>query len=312
MALKNAEDFLPECMLPQSKDAVFVNCKKKYYPNGDYKMTVFRQAVYKLPDYEEVDYSPVDTEDRSSGTAAVTSSGSDTRDFTNSRVDHSREAKMRIFDIALMNYERLRYMITLTVADSDDLRRSDSVTIYKKVKTILNNWVKRNDVIYLLVPELHKDGCVHFHGLIGGDLDYVPSGTFLVPQVKKPVKEENLYRFGLTADQCRPVYNIGNYKLGFSTAVETDGKMYSVAAYITKYITKDLNKIFGNYYLAGGRGLVRKCPTEVSNMDFDDVPATAFDVPNCNNHVKYIDFKLNALKEGCTIYDDDFYSPELS
>ena len=303
MSLKNAEDFFPECMLPQPKDAVFANCKTKYYPNGDYKMTVFRKAVYKLPDYEEVDYSLEDTEVNGSGTAAVTSSVSDSRDFSNPRYDHAREAKMRIFDIALMNFERLRYMVTLTVADSDDLRRSDSALIYKKVKTILNNWVKRYDAIYLLVPELHKDGCVHFHGLLGGDLDFVPSGTFLVPHVKKPVKEVNLYRFGLTADQCRPVYNIGNYKIGFSTAVETDGKMYSVAAYVTKYITKDLNKIFGNYYLAGGRGLIRKCPSEVSNMDFDEISATSHDVPNCHNNVKYIDFKLNALIEGCTIYE---------
>ena len=87
------------------------------------------------------------------------------------------------------------------------------------LKNIKNNYAP--DLKYILVPELHKDGAYHFHGLIAncGKMSFKDSGH------KTKTKQI--------------IYNIENYKLGFTTATKvTDTSKAS--NYITKYITKEL------------------------------------------------------------------------
>lgn len=76
------------------------------------------------------------------------------------------------------------------------------------------------DVRYLMVPEHHKSGRFHFHGLFAGcdSLGFLDSGK---------------------RDGRHVVYNIGSYKLGFSTATRIDDNR-KVTQYIGKYITKEL------------------------------------------------------------------------
>jgi len=85
----------------------------------------------------------------------------------------------------------------------------------------LSNAKKRcPDMHYIVVPERHKSGRYHFHGLLGAcdDLGFVDSGHRSKGDV---------------------IYNIGSYKLGFTTATRIKD-MKRVAGYILKYITKDL------------------------------------------------------------------------
>ena len=62
----------------------------------------------------------------------------------------------------------------------------------------------------------------------------------------KPIKEITLRRKGYKpSDECvQKVYNVTNFPYGFTTAVELDENCEGVARYMTKYITKDLQKIF--------------------------------------------------------------------
>ena len=74
---------------------------------------------------------------------------------------------------------------------------------------------------YLIVPELHKDGAYHFHGLLSccPELQMQFSGHF--------------------TKEGEPIYNITDYGFGWTTATEVQNNQ-AVAKYVTKYITKEL------------------------------------------------------------------------
>ena len=113
------------------------------------------------------------------------------------------------------------WFVTLTLSP-EKIDRYDYDLCSKVVRNFFNNIRKRysRDMIYLIVPEMHKDGAFHFHGLIGNapELSFVDSG----------IKDN----FGI------PIYNLKNWRYGFSTASPVQDTA-RVASYICKYITKD-------------------------------------------------------------------------
>lgn len=117
---------------------------------------------------------------------------------------------------------------------------------------------------YLIIPEYHKDKAIHVHGLLSGNFQMLDSG--------KKTKTN------------RTVYNMQDWKFGFSTAVELDEHTNAVSFYITKYCCKDFTKIFGSTYYAGGRGLIRKPNTILCDLDFERVNAKAY-------HTEYVSFR---------------------
>lgn len=180
--------------------------------------------------------------------------------------DSMRRAKNKIFEIALAN--KWEYMITLTL-DSEKIDRYSSADVLKVVGKWLDNQVQRKQLKYLIVPEYHKDKAIHFHGLISGDIKMEESGTYKIPGKKSPVKKNTLTRRGLNVDspEVKIVYNAKSFPYGFSTAVKLDNNAEKVAVYMTKYITKDLGKIFGSYYKAGG-DIRRELESVLMNLDF--------------------------------------------
>lgn len=114
------------------------------------------------------------------------------------------------------------WFVTLTL-DEKKIDRYDFSVVSKKVRKWFDNLRQRKspDMYYLIVPEQHKDGAWHFHGLIGGckGLSFVDSG-------KKDVKG-------------KPIYNFEDWKYGFSTATAVEDTE-KVSSYISKYITKTL------------------------------------------------------------------------
>ena len=77
-------------------------------------------------------------------------------------------ARSKVRDIALCN--PFTYFFTWTLSP-DEIDRYDAEVVKRKLTTFLRNKTYRNGFRYLLVPELHKDGAIHFHGLcILGDL----------------------------------------------------------------------------------------------------------------------------------------------
>lgn len=207
------------------------------------------------------------------------------------RADSMRRAKNKIFEIAIAN--KWEYMLTFTL-DSEKIDRYDPNAVLKSVGKWLDNQVQRNGLCYLIVPELHKDGAIHFHGLARGKLKMKKSGTYKIPGKKKPVKINTLTRRGLKPDDegVKVVYNVNNFPYGFSTAVELDENAEKVAVYMTKYITKDLQKIFGSYYKAGGN-IKRNMDFLLMDIDFIQMltldGCVTVDLPDNLGSVRYAD-----------------------
>lgn len=165
----------------------------------------------------------------------------------------SYRARRKVFDYAIANYD-FEYFITLTL-NGEYFQRNDIETACKKLNKFLANRVQRKGLKYIIVPELHKDGAIHFHGLINKAVEMVPSGTYIPPNGGKPLKGETLKRKGVPLEDCREVFNIVDWKYGFTTAIKIDEERERTARYVAKYITKESGnngKICGRYYFSGG------------------------------------------------------------
>lgn len=144
--------------------------------------------------------------------------------FQEQREDYSRKAQVRaknnLYYIARSN--TWDWFVTLTL-DSKKIDRYNYDECSKKIRKWFNHLKERKATVmyYLIVPEMHKDGAWHFHGLIGGadGLTFVDSGK--------------------RDEKGRVIYNFEDWKFGFSTATAVEDTE-RVSSYICKYITKDL------------------------------------------------------------------------
>lgn len=132
---------------------------------------------------------------------------------------------------------RWDWFVTLTFSP-EKVDRFDYGACVKLLSKWLNNCRRKvPDMKYLVVPEMHKNGAWHFHGLFSccNGLGFTDSGK----RDKKGVR----------------IYNIGRYRLGFTTATRVVN-MEKVSKYISKYITKDLcTAVFGRKRFWASRNL---------------------------------------------------------
>lgn len=207
-----------------------------------------------------------------------------------------RRAKQTLRDLALCN--NMRYFVTLTL-DPSLIDRHDMTEITRKLNNWCSNQVQRNGLAYILVPERHKDGAVHFHGFVNGAVDVVDSGTMAVPWSKKPRKPRSkAQRSEWLAKGGKVVYNLPQWPLGFTTAIELYGDPVAAVNYCCKYVGKQQEgdcpgeagakslpeKIGGRWFYHGGCNALPK--VQYFDIDFDNLElmegAFAWEVPTAN------------------------------
>lgn len=163
-------------------------------------------------------------------------------------------ARAVVRDIALMNPFTHFFTGTLSQAVVD---RYDAAAVGKKVQTLMRNISYRKGFRYLIVAERHKDGAIHFHGLV------IPGSVSLIRATDPHTGRS------LSTEQSQPVYNVTDWTLGFSTCIPLYGEYGQVCSYVTKYISKETEKILGKWYLAS-RDLIRRPETHlVDGLDYD-------------------------------------------
>lgn len=158
--------------------------------------------------------------------------------------------KNKIYNIARSN--TWDWFITLTF-DRGITDSSDYDVVTKKLQKFLQNFQQRYspNMKYLIVPELHKDGIhYHFHGLLSDveNMKFIFSGHY---------------------SNNKPIYNIENWKYGFTTATRVDDTQ-KVSSYITKYITKASEQYLKNkkrYYASRN---INKVQPEYFVIDQED------------------------------------------
>lgn len=133
-------------------------------------------------------------------------------------------AKNTVREVCLCN--KWEYFVTLTFNDSWD--RYDLKYRVKELMQYIQNLNKDGyNIKYVLIPEFHKDGAVHFHGLMSG-----------IPVDQRPdwwPKSVNRKSDGSYYDHC-PLFSD---RYGFSS-VEAVGDGVACGFYVSKYITKSL------------------------------------------------------------------------
>lgn len=137
----------------------------------------------------------------------------------------------KIFDYA--NSCQWEWFITFTFS-SDKVDRFDFNSVAKCFSQWLKNMKKRycKEMQYLVVPEIHKNGAWHFHGLFRKC-----QGLEFREGVNNN-KNSKFYQCPLIR-KGQQVYNILRFKYGFTDCTKIkDTKKAS--SYITKYITKDV------------------------------------------------------------------------
>lgn len=163
-----------------------------------------------------------------------------------------RRARANLRRLALSN--SFDYFVTLTL-DQKKIDRYDPAAIMKTMNRWLDNMVRRHGLRYILVPERHRDGALHFHGFFSGDgLSVEDSGTIKRPGIKQPRKPRSeAEREQWLLDGGRVVYNLPQWPLGFTTALDLYGDYAGAVAYICKYVGKqDGERPMGRWYYSGG------------------------------------------------------------
>ena len=240
----------------------------KTYPDGSSVILIADRAIFRAPGWEEV--NPKRRRDVTQELSEVSDSY-DVGELTQyelARMEDSardraaaslgraqRRAKAAVRDIALSN--EFTHFVTLTLSP-EKVDRYDVREITRKLNAWLDNHVRRDGLAYVLVPERHKDGAIHFHGLINGTLELCDSGT--VDRggdgPRKPRSAAQRARW--LAEGGHIVYNVPAWTLGFSTAIELYGSRRAAVGYVCKYIAKQIGadgnpgKIGGRWYYSGG------------------------------------------------------------
>lgn len=197
--------------------------------------------------------------------------------FSESSLDSSvRRTRRTLHDLVRCNDFDL--FVTFTF-DPRRVDRYDMVATYTKMQSWLRRQhIKNNDFKYLIVPEKHQDGAIHFHALMS---DYPFS-----------LKKTNVIQ------NSRRVYNITAFRFGFTNAthVPVDDKD-KVGNYIAKYISKDMILLSNRRRYWSSKNLLKPIThynsvydldlyrhlnhkTEILETDYNviyDVPKTLFD-----------------------------------
>lgn len=235
------------------------------------------------------------------GTKEKSRKSEDEKSLEKTKQNLSR-ARSEIYEIAMCN--EWDYFFTGTINGNWHDRYNLS-TFYKKFHTYVRNLRRKGyDIKYLFVPEMHKDGAWHLHGLIKGlpesELHRFVLGDTMSAHIAQKVKKG-----------CAIYSWIGyDKRFGFCDLEKVRSRR-ACSRYITTYLKKDLYEskmALGAHLYYCSQGLSRG--EVVARGDFD----------------RFIEYDLQVWKEseqsqGRSVYDAQIgeycrkltfdYSPEL-
>lgn len=194
------------------------------YPDGSIDVVCAADPIFREPGWEIAGW-------REDPPQAVPSAREKGKKAEGADMERSmRRARAKLRRLALAN--EFEYFVTLTL-DPAKIDRYDGAAIVKALGRWADNMVRRNGLRYILVPELHKDGAIHFHGFMAGiGLKAVDSGVEW---------------------DGRPVFNLPQWTLGFTTAQRLYGDYHAAVGYCCKYIGKQAGqRPLGRWYYSGG------------------------------------------------------------
>ena len=219
----------------------------------------------------------------------------DIKDYKNHVDEVSiKRTKKKVYDYAKSN--EWEWFVTFTFSP-DKVNRYDYDECTKYLSKWFNNLKRSSPALsYLVVPEQHKDGAYHFHGLFSGMNEHQIewTGKYVIKRVR-----------GLRSKFVRTkekIYKIGSYKLGWMTATRVR-EMEKVTSYITKYITKDmLDGLHGRKRYWCSRNLVLPLE-EVFILDATDRFILSQELDDSSRFRKVSEFCYGDMTQSVNIYE---------
>ena len=247
-----------------SKSEIYHTGKVITYPCGIVDILVSTHLDFRPPGWEPVTYERYKP-------ALLNDDGKTVRKCADPKqedlIRSMRRARSKVRRIALSN--DFKYFVTLTL-DGAKVDRYDMAEIVKKLNYWADNQVRRKGLRYVLVPERHKDGAIHFHGFFNDALPVVDSGVLDVPWSKKPLRpKDEKTRSEWIEKGGRIIYNLPTWTLGFTTAIEVYGEYPRAVSYVCKYIGKQGEKPAGRWYYSGGD--LREPEVLFTDLEYDQI-----------------------------------------
>lgn len=194
-----------------------------------------------------------------------------------------KRTKSNVFELAICN--EFEYFATLTLDETKRDRYDLSAFRTALAQYIRNQNRGREDkILYLCIPEHHKNGAWHIHGLFKG---------LTASDLTKFTLRDNIpLRFKRAIRNGEKIYNWVGYAQRFGYCTLTPIKsVEGCSKYVTKYITKDLllqSRESGSRLFFASQGLKRReC---VVRNEFDVCPISDWDYEN--EYVKIKTIKL--------------------
>lgn len=192
-------------------------------------------------------------------------------------------AKINAFDKILCNPD-LDTFATFTISPKHVQDRASWEDVYQRLKVWLSNRVSRNGLKYVICPERHKLGGIHFHAIMNS------AALKLTPAT-------NAHTGAPLVHNGQPLYNVADFNLGFTSAELIQSATLDrekVAKYIFKYMGKQgiEGKIGGRYALIGGElaspiYLYGTDPREFIPISEDEVRESGFYRESDHEGIKY-------------------------
>lgn len=131
-------------------------CKVYTYPDGTQDLIAASKPLFREKGWEP---SKAKQEAQSAEESAQRAPDAARRAENEAR--SMRRARAKVRRLALAN--DFKWFVTLTL-DPEKVDRMDGAAVVKKLNVWCSNAVQRQGLRYILVPERHKKGGIHFHG----------------------------------------------------------------------------------------------------------------------------------------------------
>ena len=276
--IRNASE---EELLKFYEKSVLNNARKsgllKNYPELKGGQSITRHDLWSVYDYGDIvkivyiKSAPKPLKNKSRRPKFEKNENSENERFSNS----ISRSKSRIFELAMCN----EFNFFCTFTQDQNLRDRFDLKEFRKdfaqlVRNINRSRGENEKIKYLLIPEQHKNGAWHMHGLLAGLKE---------TDLRKFTLSEKLpYRIRKQIEKGVEIYDWTRYRkaFGYFTCTKIEDKT-ACSKYITKYISKDLQKtvrdsgehlFFASQGLKGREAVVKNC--------FDKCPVNEWDFEN--------------------------------
>ena len=233
-------------IVPKNVHEISHTARMKSYPDGSFELLASDVPCFRQSGWEEHGKEATRRRSAADKTQREATEGTSAADQERSM----RRAAGRVRDLALCN--DFRWFVTLTL-DPAKIDRHDMEALTHVLNRWSDNRVRRKGLRYILVPERHKDGAI------------ASAWASSMTRCRWWIRVRSAFRAVSRASPGagssgksgfqpgKIVYNIPDWSLGFSTALQLTGDYHAAVAYVCKYVRKQQEKIGGRWYYSGGK-----------------------------------------------------------